>query len=88
MPLPKIDEIFSLLKGGKFFTALDLWSGYHHIKLDEDSIPKSAFTTIFGKFEFLRLPFGLLQGQDFFKRLIYDLLNILITAQVQDTSCI
>ena len=72
MPLPKINELFALLKGAKYFTALDLQSGYYHIKLDEESIPKSAFTTVFGKFEFLRLPFGLSQGPDFFIHLIYD----------------
>ena len=40
MPLSKIDELFALLKGAKYFTALDLCSGYCHIKLDEESIPK------------------------------------------------
>ena len=39
----------------------------------EESISKSAFTTVFGKFEFLRLPLGLSQGLDFFLWLIYDL---------------
>ena len=76
MPLPKIDELFALLKGANFFTALDLRSGYYHIKLDEESIPKSAFTTMFGKFEFMRLPFGLSQGPDFFTRLIYNLFGL------------
>ena len=60
MPLLKIDELFALLKGTKYFTALDLHSGYYQIKLDEKSIPKSAFTTVFGKFDFLSLPFGLI----------------------------
>ena len=77
MPLPKIDELFALLKGVKYFTALDLWSGYYHTKLDEESIPKSAFTTVLSKFEFLRLPFGLSQGPDFFICLIYDLCGLL-----------
>ena len=76
MPLPKIDELFALLKGAKYFTALDLYSGYHHIKLDEESIPKSAFTTVFGKFEYLRYPFGLSQGPDFFILLSYDLFGL------------
>ena len=44
--------------------------------MDEEAIPKSAFTTVFGKFEFLRLPFGLLQGPDLFIRLIYDLFGL------------
>ena len=55
----KINELFALLKGLKYFTKLDLQSGYYHIKIDEKSIPKSAFTTVFDKIEFLRLPFGL-----------------------------
>ena len=73
MPLLKINKLFVLLKGARYFTALDLQSGYHNIKLDEESIPKSAFTTVFGKFEFLRLPFGLSPGPDFFICLIYDI---------------
>ena len=56
---PKLMELFALLKGTKYFTALDLVSGYYHVKFDEESIPKSALMTVFGKFEFLRLPFGL-----------------------------
>ena len=56
MPLPKIDELFTLLKGTKYFTAPDLCSGFYHIKLDEVSIPKSAFTTVFGKFKFWDSP--------------------------------
>ena len=75
MPLPKI-ELFALLKGAKYFTALDLCSGYYHIKLDKESIPKSAFTTVFGKFECLRLSYGLSQGPDFFIQLMYDLFGL------------
>ena len=48
MPLLKIDELFALLKGTKYFTALDLCIGYYHIKLEKESIAKSAFTTVFG----------------------------------------
>ena len=87
MPLPKISELFALLKEAKYFTAIDLVSDYYHIKLDEESILKGAFTTVFGKFEFLRLLFGLSQGPDFFILLIYDLLDwtkCLSRAKVQD----
>ena len=76
MPLPKMYELFTLLKGAEYFTALELWSGYYHIKLDEESIPKSAFMTVFRKYEFLRLPFGLSQGPDFFICLIYNLFGL------------
>ena len=37
--LPKIEELFALLKGAKYFATLELWSGYYHINLDEESIP-------------------------------------------------
>ena len=70
MPLPKIDELFTLLKGTKYFTALDLCSSYYCITLDKESIPKSVLTTVIGKFEFLRLPFGLSQGADSTRPLI------------------
>ena len=53
MHLPKINELFTLLKGAKYFTVLDLCNGYCHIKLDEKSIPKSTSTTVFGEFKFL-----------------------------------
>ena len=76
MSLPIIDKLFALLKGDKYFTALDLHSGYYHIKPDEESILKSAFTTVFGKFKFLTLPFGLSQGPDFFIHLICDLFRL------------
>ena len=44
--------------------------------MDKESIPKSVFTTVFGKFEFLRLPRGLSPGPDFFIHLIYDLFGL------------
>ena len=44
--------------------------------MDEKSFPKSAFIRVFGKFKYLRLPFGLAQGPDFFIQLIYDLFGL------------
>ena len=58
IPLPKIDELFSKLKGAKVFSTIDLRQGYHHIALTEDSIPKTAFSAPWGKWEFLKCPFG------------------------------
>ena len=83
MPLPKIDELFALLKEAKYCSALHLCSGYYHIKLDEESIPKSAFTAVFGKFQFLRLPFGLSPGPDFFIHLIYKLFGLKTLSKCQ-----
>ena len=60
--MPKVEDIFSKLKGAKYFSTLSLHTGYHHIPLNEDSIPKTAFTTPVGKYEYLKIPFGLAQA--------------------------
>ena len=56
IPLPKIDELFALLKGAKYFTALDLHISYYHINLDKESIPRSAFTTVLASLSFQDYP--------------------------------
>ena len=61
--LPKIDELPALLKAEKYFTALNLHCGYYHIRLDEESIPKSTFKTVFDKFDFSRLPLACHKAQ-------------------------
>ena len=49
IPLPKLDEMYASLHGAKIFTTLDLYSGYYHIALDDESKAKTAFITPFGK---------------------------------------
>jgi hypothetical protein len=58
-PLPKIIEIFAVLQGMRYFTSLDLAKGFWQIKIAPEDCHKTAFTTPFGQFEFVRLPFGL-----------------------------
>ena len=58
-PMPRVEDIFSKLNSAKYFSTFDLCTGYHHIPLDEDSIPKTAFISPFGKCEYLKVPFGL-----------------------------
>ena len=55
-PMPKVEDIFSKLNGATYFSTLDLCAGYHHIPLDKPSIPKTAFNSPFGKFEYIKVP--------------------------------
>ena len=67
--LPLIDEIlFSIGKKVKYFTTIDLFSGFHQIPMSKNDIPKTSFTTIFGNYQFRVMPFGLCNAPATFQR--------------------
>lgn len=69
-PLPRIDEILDNLGRAKYFSTLDLMSGFHQIPLEEQSKKYTAFSSNTGHFEFNRLPFGLNISPNSFQRMM------------------
>ena len=72
-PKPKVEDIFSKLNGADISPP---WTGgYHHIPLDKPSIPKTTFNSPFGKYEYVKVPFGLAQAPAYFQELMTGILK-------------
>ena len=74
-PMPKVEDMLSQLNSAKYISTLDLSAGYHHIPLDQASIPKIPFSLPFEKYECINVPFGLTQAPAYFQELMTEILK-------------
>ena len=69
-PLPRIDDLFDQLRGARVYSKIDFHTGYHQLRVREANIPKTAFRTRYGHFEFTVMPFRLTNAPTTFMDLV------------------
>nr|GEV92399.1 retrotransposon protein, putative, Ty3-gypsy subclass [Tanacetum cinerariifolium] len=87
-PLSRIDDLFDQLQGAKFFSKIDLRSGYHQLCVKEQYVSKIAFHTRYGHYEFLVMPFGLTNAlavfMDLMNRVFHEYLDKFVIVFIDD----
>ena len=74
-PLLRIDNLFDQLRGARVYSKIDLRTGYHQLRVRETDIPKTAFRTHYGQFEFTVMTFGLTNAPTTFMDLLHRVLQ-------------
>ena len=86
--LPRIDDLLDIFHGARVFSTIDLFSGYWQVPMDPEDVQKTAFTTKFGNYEFLVMPFGLKNApatfQTLMNTLFHDFINRFMVVYLDD----